>query len=344
MQERIKYIDTLKGFAIFLMVMGHVIAWQFPSYQSALDENPHSTMLVWRLIYSFHMPLLMFCSGLFALRIKEYTWKAIGSNIWKRFCTLLVPFFVAGGIHYMIFRQQLFGYWYLWILFQFIIVVTLVDGICSLLHRYHEAISTTIIVTLAILVHIFYDKFLYLNRYPFLDIVHWKLFLYFCMGVICSRYDLCEKWFSKNWFFSGAIAMFCVLSYWITIQGRHIPYQHLTWCLLPLSAIISLVYLFKVGFAESRLRSILWLQDIGKHSLEMYIIHGYFLFRMYPVGDFVLKQANMTGGGRTIFITQLVSSFVASVIIIILSYIVMNVINKSKILSPLLLGRKSEFI
>ena len=62
------------------------------------------------------------------------------------------------------------------------------------------------------------------------------------------------------------------------------------------------------------------------------------------IGDFVLEQANTIGGGRTIFVVQAVSSFVASIIIIILSYIVMNVINKSKILSPLLLGRKSEFI
>lgn len=342
MSERIGYIDSLKGLAILLMVMGHVIAWQFPSYQIALNENPHSTMLMWRIIYTFHMPLLMFCSGLFALRIKDYTWKAIRDNLWKRCCTLLVPFFVAGGIHYMIFRQQFLGYWFLWMLFQFIIVVLLVDGVCSLLRRYHHTVSTIIIVVLAIVVHVFYDRFLRFNHYPFIDIVHWRLFPYFCMGVVCSRYDLCSKWFSKNWVFTCALSLYAFLTYWHIIIARQIPHQALLECLIPISAIISLVYLFKVGFAHSSSRLISWLQDIGKHSLEIYIIHGYFLFRMYFVGEFVLEQANTIGGGRTIFITQLITSIIASIIIIILSYLVCNVINKSKILSPLLLGRKSE--
>lgn len=31
-KERIEYIDAIKGFAIFLMVMGHVIAWNFEDY------------------------------------------------------------------------------------------------------------------------------------------------------------------------------------------------------------------------------------------------------------------------------------------------------------------------
>lgn len=31
-KERIEYIDAIKGFAIFLMVMGHVIAWNFEEY------------------------------------------------------------------------------------------------------------------------------------------------------------------------------------------------------------------------------------------------------------------------------------------------------------------------
>lgn len=34
MKERFEYIDSIKGFAIFLMVMGHVIAWNYTDYKT----------------------------------------------------------------------------------------------------------------------------------------------------------------------------------------------------------------------------------------------------------------------------------------------------------------------
>ena len=227
-------------------------------------------------------------------------------------------------------------------LFQFIIVVLLIDWLCSLLPKYKKTISTFVIVALALLVHLYYHKFYFLENLPLLDVGHWNQFPFFCMGVICARYDLCTKWFAKNWVYTLSLAAFGFLTYWCTIIGNHIPKQSITWCLIPISAIVACVYLFKEGLANNQSHSLMWLQDIGRHSLEIYIIHFFFLFRMYPVGDFVLRLANADGGGRTIFFVQITTSFAASVIIIALCYIIMNIINKSNILSQILLGRKSE--
>ena len=342
MKERIAYIDSIKGLAILLMVMGHVIACQFPSWQEALNDAPRTTMLVWRIIYSFHMPLLMFCSGLFALRIKDYTLKNVGIVLWKRFQTLIVPFFCAGLIQNIIKPNNPFDYWFLWMLFQFIVAVLLIDWICSMLPKYKQIVSTIVIVVLTLLVHLYYHKFYFLENLPLLDVGHWNQFPFFSMGVICARYDLCTRWFSKNRVYTLSLAAFGFLTYWCTIMGNHIPKQSITWCLIPISAIVACVYLFKEGLANNQSHSLMWLQDIGRHSLEIYIIHFFFLFRMYPVGEFVLEQANAGGGGGTIFFVQTTTSFVASAIIIALCYIVMNIINKSNVLSQVLLGRKSE--
>lgn len=54
MQNRIAYIDALRGFAILLVIVGHLI--QF-NYSSGI-ENP-----IFNIIYSFHMPLFFFISG-----------------------------------------------------------------------------------------------------------------------------------------------------------------------------------------------------------------------------------------------------------------------------------------
>ena len=60
------------------------------------------------------------------------------------------------------------------------------------------------------------------------------------------------------------------------------------------------------------------------------------------IGDFVLNYVDRHGGGRTIFFVQLSSSFISAVVIIGLCYVVMNVINRSNVLSQLLRGRKNE--
>ena len=54
---RDRTIDNIRGFAIFLVVVGHCIM-RFYEYNAAFADN------YWfRLIYSFHMPLFMFVGG-----------------------------------------------------------------------------------------------------------------------------------------------------------------------------------------------------------------------------------------------------------------------------------------
>ena len=65
MQQRINYIDRLKGLAILLVVMGHV-------YVIALDLTDE---VVYRVIGNFRMSLFMYLSGLVA-------WSGIVAPYW----------------------------------------------------------------------------------------------------------------------------------------------------------------------------------------------------------------------------------------------------------------------
>lgn len=51
--ERIQYLDRIKGFAILLVVIGHVYIFSFGMTDT----------LVFKIIGSFHMHLFMFVSG-----------------------------------------------------------------------------------------------------------------------------------------------------------------------------------------------------------------------------------------------------------------------------------------
>jgi fucose 4-O-acetylase-like acetyltransferase len=58
--KRLEWIDTLKGFAILLVVMGHVLH-TFNTYNAFPDNN--IGVVAEKVIYSFHMPLFIMISG-----------------------------------------------------------------------------------------------------------------------------------------------------------------------------------------------------------------------------------------------------------------------------------------
>lgn len=58
MSSQLTYFDVLKGIAIFLVVMGHVIVFCV----RGIDATPH-----FKFIGSIHMPLFFFISGYFFL-------------------------------------------------------------------------------------------------------------------------------------------------------------------------------------------------------------------------------------------------------------------------------------
>lgn len=87
---RISYIDQLKGIAILLVVLGHVIG-----YNNCEDS------FLWRFIYSFHMPLFMFISGYVAqmtFRIERFGWNETISFLIKKLRTLLLPMVTWGVV------------------------------------------------------------------------------------------------------------------------------------------------------------------------------------------------------------------------------------------------------
>lgn len=90
--ERDSAVDALKAFAIFLVVLGHI-----QPVQAA--EN---------FIYSFHMPLFMFLSGItfchsFARR------KSAAAYIGRRCAALLIPYVAWGFVSYFLRRTELFS-------------------------------------------------------------------------------------------------------------------------------------------------------------------------------------------------------------------------------------------
>lgn len=81
MSKRIKEIDILKGYAMILVILGHL--------------NINNTLRLF--IYSFHMPLFFFLSGI-VYRTKDITF---GSYIKKKINDLIIPYIIIMFINYI---------------------------------------------------------------------------------------------------------------------------------------------------------------------------------------------------------------------------------------------------
>lgn len=91
--DRLPDIDRTKGFAIALVVWGHIASF-------APAGSPLWFYISVDVIYSFHMPLFMYLSGFvfFYNGLHERFWKSPTKQIVNRFDRLMVPFLAFGII------------------------------------------------------------------------------------------------------------------------------------------------------------------------------------------------------------------------------------------------------
>ena len=88
-KQRYREIDIAKGIAIILVVLGHCV----------IDTNGKVPLgipsITAQVIYSIHLSLFFFLSGLLSNKIIEHK-KINGKYILKRFKRLIIPYFVCG--------------------------------------------------------------------------------------------------------------------------------------------------------------------------------------------------------------------------------------------------------
>ena len=121
-KNRIEFIDILKGYAIILVVMGHFLGWQYGGIHGSVPSDNNANVL-FKIIYSFHMPLFFFLSG-YTFNIHKPVWKFRGLflAVLRRFCQLIIP-----GIPFMIFGYLRFKIIYFEWFLQTLFVISLIN-------------------------------------------------------------------------------------------------------------------------------------------------------------------------------------------------------------------------
>lgn len=179
---RFSYIDNLKGFLIILVVFGHCIQNFMPYYESNL---------LFRLIYSFHMPLFIFVSGFVSYK-DQLTWESVG----KRFLQLMLPFFAwavvkalikwDAGIILHIIKHPDNGLWFLHTLFFISLIMMACQTIADLFHQKRRWV---VIVVGVLMLTIMYG--LGFREWGFQSIAYF--FIYYVCGFYVRRIRLFEQ-------------------------------------------------------------------------------------------------------------------------------------------------------
>ena len=308
-KERLQYIDKLKGFAILLVVMGHL------TDKSMVNEGN----ILNAIIYSVHMPLFMFLSGLFAFN-RITTFKNL---FYKRFLRLLMPYLFIGGGYVLIKNfgfqnalESIDGYWFLPTLFLCTIpgylIVTLNKYICKKQDLYStEILIASIIWFLALAIYFLLKRNDIMIPY-FLNTI--KMFPFFYIGSLYGRYEKIKAVINNNATLTISILLYILLFFYPVNIGFNVQ---------GLFAIVICLQLFSKYDTSIPER----LSVIGKNSLEIYVFHWFLLPDLTFMSNIQNSyNSNILNNDNIILMLAVLSiiAFIISIVCIAISKIFKN--------------------
>ena len=262
--KRLLWADSLKGFLILLVVLGHCI-----QYAPGMDYESDS---LWNLIYSFHMSAFMCVSGYLNYRMEGM--KDRPRLLWRRFQQLMVPFLIwslvaacfsyplvpSKFVHTVVHPETRF--WFLWALFWVIVFFVGTDWVAEKLRVRQEYCEVA--VALALVGTLVVTKF---GLFGFNLIAHF--FLFFLFGYFFRKYE--DRLPKNAWLLVALTILWAVLAWLRPFDAGSVlyyPYRFATAfaiCYVLLS--IGPKLLNKPTWANNALAS------IGAVSLGIYVVH-----------------------------------------------------------------------
>lgn len=330
MKGRIVWLDTMKGIAIFLVVIGHVMN------NMHLMDSP-----VNKWIHLFNMPLFFFLSGFLAYNTSN---KFLLENVKKKVRSLCIPFLtcgfwysvVFGKVEELIFDLHHAGYWFLlslltcWLIFL---------PLQKVIVRYCQ----NVIMEFGILL----IPFVAGNLVMKIIAVEWQNILCLPLTFAQYRFFILGYIIGKIYFRGYKMSIFDKL---IGILGGYfLPIAYIVFFVLSTMVIAELPFLanipktiiqvllmfsifgvlYKVDkYMNNRILTLL--SCLGVKSLAVYVLHFFFVYQ------FPLNGCNLSFGWQF-----LVALGVSSVVVLVTLSIAAP-ISKDEILSLIFLGQTKK--
>lgn len=315
--QRILYVDRLKGFAMLAVIFGHI-------YFFSLDDGNNFMV---KFVSTFHMPVFMFLSGWVISSLPDI------KKVFIKCASFLSPFFFVGlsfALFYYKDASVFFGsnvkngYWYLFVLSFFYVFLWSFRLITRVVKfKWMDIVWSVMIYVFLIALNLTLPERWcnILSVYQARSL--WPLFI---AGYLYRKYNLTETFLSKNVVFSCSLIGYVVTVYFFT-KG------HFRFFLL--SAFLSVptfVYLFKKCESNHDIVSNA-LARIGRHSLDIYIYHFFFVFALRLSGwhEYFIATDNL-----------LLESVIVAILSVTIAYSCIGIgylIRQSEFLEKLIYGK-----
>lgn len=303
--KRIPYFDNIKGLLITLVVLGHIIE---PFLYI------HSLDFIYILIYSFHMPLFIFCSGYFACKDNR-----------KILHKLIFPYILFQCL-YLLFEKYILHtdvnftlttpYWILWYLLSM--------ASWNIIIQFFKQINLKIIlISFIIGLAVGYDNsigyYLSLSRTI-------AFFPFFLLGYYCrlGRFDFNKLKKNKNLFyitvflasiFTVFLYLFCNLinKDWIFASNPYesFNYNFIIRCASYIMAIIFSIFILII----SPNKNIKFITNAGMNSMSIFLLHGFVIKFLRKYFNFGIFHTNFNIISAMLLITLLVVMIFSSKLI-----------------------------
>lgn len=342
MKKRLEHIDILKGLAIFLMVMGHVLSW------NALDSGTPRTVDSWfirEVIYSFHMPLFIFMSG-YVIDLKAEKWggQRCERTIQSRLRSLVLPCIswktvglVCSVISTGAFVINYEVPWFLRTLFEISLLFVLVKGCCC---RFNISLNLEILLYCIVYIFIFIGSRIF--KQTIVDtIVNFTslhiMYPYFILGYLFHKK---ESLFQRNCLFTLSVIIYIISFYYYQYIETSATIHAILRYIMSSSAIYTIYTLFKCYTSKDGI-IFNWCNIMGKHSIEIYLLSSFFTPRFPEVSRFIYNLSLRSNEylASSIFI-QVVLGVSLSAYCVVCCMLASKIICKSKYGAYLMFGKK----
>ena len=326
--------DMMKGVAIFMVVLGHVLTFCIREIDNAF---------LFKIVGAIHMPLFFFISGWFSFKPGFKV-----PNLVYRFRQLIIPGFVCMTLFFFAFphtgvqtpfpkgymdnllSEGKLGYWFVFTLFLIMVYYAIVSLILKRIKSQQLQFGVGIIVSIIIFIA---------NIYPYNSILQPSFhtagiyFIPFMFGVFSHKYKESFSTVCNNGYVYMATIIACCFLFYVSVYSWEFPglsnYMDVVTALLHISLAILALPLFtnwqNFAFGDeasplARNNAELWAY-LGRNSLTIYLLHYFFLFPLTPARE--LMREMHCGIVPTFILASVVAAFIISFALLL-----------SKIISP----------
>lgn len=282
-QNRIGYIDAIRGLAMILVVYFHIAAYGFGSYELGYND----------IIERFRMPTFFFISGwVFYKAGRTWDWQTITGMIRKKFIVQIIPTIVFLLLYLVMFNllnsssfgSDKKGYWYTFVLFEYFVIYIFAEALLNRLDSTKGEMRVLTVILILSISAFYYAKFY--TRYAaelgiwkdilgFLSFVKIRHIIFFWLGTFVRRhFDRFIQLTNNSYVTATLIILFTAIIVWpvvLSINGI----EYITYLMAGFSGTIICFTFFRIHAQQFSQGT--WygrsLQLIGRRTLDIYLIH-----------------------------------------------------------------------